>query len=94
MNIDDFIRQVEEDEQADRVAEQTKASPIDYARSRGIRPQKVYAALRSGRLVWDSCECGRRVIVIAEADELFKIRDFSIDTGPEDDTDSTGADDE
>jgi hypothetical protein len=74
-NIDDFLRQVEEDEQRDRIAQQTKASPIDYARSRGIRPQKVYAALRSGKLTWSGCECGRRVIVVAEADELFGLDD-------------------
>jgi hypothetical protein len=71
MNTDDLFAKMQADEQADRVATQTKASPIDYARSRGIRPQKVYAALRSGQLMWDGCECGRRVVVIAEADKLF-----------------------
>lgn len=70
-NVDDLFAQIEADERADRLAEQTKASPIDYAKLRGIRPQMVYYHLRRGNLQWDSCECGRRVIVIAEADEIF-----------------------
>lgn len=71
MGIDDFLKAIQEDEQHDRVATQTKATPIDYARSRGIAPQKVYKSLRLGKLQWHGCECGRRVIDIAEADELY-----------------------
>jgi len=89
MDIEDFIRQAQEDEANDRTEQQTKASPIDYARLRGMRPQKVYAALRAGRLAWSTCECGRRVIVIAEADEVFNVQKV-IDTESEDDTETTG----
>jgi hypothetical protein len=92
LSMDDLFKQMEEDEKVDRVNTQTKATPIDYARARGIRPQKVYAALRNGKLVWDSCECGRRVIVIAEADDLFNLQ--IVDSETDGDTEPTGADDE
>jgi hypothetical protein len=90
VNTDDLFAQMQADEEHDRVAGQTKATPIDYARLRGMRPQKVYAALRNGRLEWSSCECGRRVIVIAEADALFKIQTQTLDSELDDDRDSTG----
>lgn len=79
MGIDDFLKQVEEDEQHDRVAAQTLASPIDYARSRDIAPQKVYKSLRDKRLEWTHCGCGRKVIVIAEADELYGFKEEADD---------------
>lgn len=71
MGIDDFLKQVQEDELEDRLAEQTKATPIDYAKMRGIRPQRVYYHLRRNSLTSSHCECGRRVIDIQEADGLF-----------------------
>ena len=71
-NIDDFIREVEEDERADRIAAQTKASPVEYAKTReGISPQLVYYHIRAGHLVKEQCVCGRSVIDIAAADALF-----------------------
>jgi hypothetical protein len=75
LTTEELLAQLEADERADRLTEQIKATPIDYARTRGIRPQKVYASLRSGKLEWSTCECGRRVIVIAEADELYGLRE-------------------
>lgn len=49
----------------------TKMAPIPYAKSRGIYPQKIYAAIRNGKLESHHCDCGRTVIVVAEADKLF-----------------------
>lgn len=73
MNTDELFAQMEADERADvaQLSENPKMSPIDYARYRGMRPQKVYAALRNGKLTWDRCDCGRRVVVVSEADEVF-----------------------
>lgn len=88
MGIDDVLRQMEEDDRSDRVAEQTLASPIDYARSRGIAPQKVYKSLRDKRLEWAHCGCGRKVIVIDEADELYGFKEVNDDIHTEQTTDS------
>jgi hypothetical protein len=73
MGIDELMAQIEADEREDflELVENPKLTPIDYGKLRGIRPQKVYAALRSGKLTWDRCDCGRRVVVVSEADELF-----------------------
>lgn len=66
--IDDAIKAMEED-----VEGATMLPPIQYAKLRGIYPQKVYAALRSRRLPWAQCECGRKCVVIEVADEHFKL---------------------
>ena len=70
--IDDFIKQAEADELADRVASQQKASPIEYAKTRkGISPQLVYYHIRAGHLTKEVCICGRSVIDIDAADAIF-----------------------
>ena len=51
----------------------TKLPPIQYSKLRGLYPQKVYAALRGGRLEWETCDCGRRVVSVDKADRLFKV---------------------
>lgn len=56
----------------------SKMAPIPYAKSKGIYPQKVYAAIRSGRLVSEHCACGRTVIDVEKADEYFKLGRHSI----------------
>lgn len=62
--IDDAIKAMQDD-----VEGATKLPPIQYAKLRGIYPQKVYAALRSTKLEWDRCNCGRRVVDVEAADE-------------------------
>ncbi len=74
MGIDDLLKQMMEDEREDRLELQTLARPIEYARSRGFAPQKVYAALRNHKLDYALCNCGHRCVVIAEADELFGVK--------------------
>lgn len=71
MGIEEFLRAVEADELADKVATQTKATPIEYARSRGITPQRVYYLIRNKRLDKERCVCGRPVIDIEDADTVL-----------------------
>jgi hypothetical protein len=66
--IDDAIKAMQDDSEG-----ATKLPPIQYAHLRGLYPQKVYAALRKGKLQWNTCDCGRKVVVIEEADKLFKV---------------------
>jgi hypothetical protein len=82
VNTDELLAQIEADEAADRADVQTVMAPVDYARARGIKPQMVYYYLRTGKLTSSHCECGRRVIDIQEADDIFrKGRDDVQDSG-------------
>jgi hypothetical protein len=77
MGIDDLWKQIQEDELADKIELTTHATPIEYARSRGIAPQKVYYALRNhkDKLNTEQCKCGRRVLDITLADTYFGFND-------------------
>ena len=68
LSTDQFIEQMKRDE----LEGATKLSPRDYGKLRGISPQLVYYHIREGHIKWSHCECGRKVIVIDEADEYFK----------------------
>jgi hypothetical protein len=72
MGIDDFIEQMKLGD----LEGASKMAPIPYAKSRGIYPQKVYAAIRKGKVAAQHCDCGRTVIVVEEADEYFKLGDY------------------
>ena len=74
MGIYDFLKQIQQDDEDDRIETQTKATPIEYARSRSIAPQRVYYMLRNKKLGDERCVCGRRVIDIQEADEVFGLK--------------------
>lgn len=67
MNIDELMRQMETDERED----QRLITPVEYGHLRGIAPQRVYYAIRNKKLIPERCECGRKCVVKAEADELF-----------------------
>jgi hypothetical protein len=69
--IDDLIEQMQADEEADEVAASTLVRPIKYARAHGIRPQKVYAALRSGAVQKVICPCGALCLDRVAADTYF-----------------------
>lgn len=71
-NHDELIRRMEQDDLEDRAAEQTHMTPRDYARARSVTPQLVYYYIRNGRISPSACSCGRRVIEVAEADEVFR----------------------
>jgi len=67
MNIDELMRQMETDERED----QRLITPVEYGRLRGIAPQRVYYAIRNNKLGIERCECGRKCVVKADADEHF-----------------------
>lgn len=67
--IDDVIAQMMKDEYED--AEQLK--PIQYAKLRGLYPQRVYKAIRDRKLEVISCLCGSKVINVDAADKVFKV---------------------
>lgn len=79
-DLSELADQIRLDELADAEAS-GYMTPIDYAKARGIHPQRVYKALRDKKLQDSRCQCGRRVVCVADADELFKFR-----KGTEDDT--------
>lgn len=90
--IDDLFRQMQEDELSDKVETTTHATPIEYARARGMAPQKVYYALRNHRdkLNTEQCKCGRRVLDITLADNYFGFTEETEDAS-EDEEDNTRA---
>lgn len=77
MNTDDLFRQMEEDELRDGVeaAKQQPTlvtlTPIQYAKARNIRPQRVYMAFRNNKLTPNKCACGRTIVNVDEADTYF-----------------------
>ena len=75
MSLDDLLKQIEEDEKADALElareGQIVLTPIAYAKARGIRPQKVYSAIRNRKLAPERCPCGRLIVNIEAADTLF-----------------------
>jgi hypothetical protein len=92
MSIDDFMKQIEDDERADRAELESKLTPIDYGRLRGIAPQRVYQAIRNGKLEVERCLCGRKVIDVAQADIKFGFKDpISEVSGAEDSDPATEA---
>lgn len=72
LTAEELFAQMEADEREDRLEHQLKASPIEYARSRAIRPQQVYYWIRSGKLRKEQCICGRTVIDIKSADAILQ----------------------
>lgn len=72
VDSDELARLIEEDERLD-AADSGLMTPIDYAKLRGIFPQKVYKAIKLGKLPSYRCQCGRRIINVKEADTLFKL---------------------
>ena len=68
MNLDEVAAAIE----ADEASEQKVATPVQYSHMRPISSPQVYGYIRRGRLKMYYCLCGRKVIKIAEADELLR----------------------
>jgi hypothetical protein len=81
--IDDFVKMVEEDELHDRATLATKLTPIEYGKLRGIAPQRVYYHLRTGKLQFEYCNCGRKVVDVKKADEIFEFTTKEEEDGDE-----------
>jgi len=47
-------------------------TPVQYSKIRPVKSPQVYSWLRQGQLGWKHCDCGRKVISVAEADELMR----------------------
>jgi hypothetical protein len=95
-NSDELFRLMEEDETADRIEQQKKATPIEYGRLHGMTPQRIYYFLRSRstrngvRLQLELCQCGRKVLDVEQADTFFGLKpeptdevDFDMEHPPE-----------
>lgn len=73
MSLDDLAAQIEADELADAAELKGKLSPREYARLRNLTPQLVYYYIRTNRIDKGPCPCcGREVIDVKQADEVFK----------------------
>jgi hypothetical protein len=68
MNIDEVIKQMQADEEADA----RYITPVNYGKLRGIAPQLIYYYIRAGHITTKHCDCGRRVIEKEEADEYLR----------------------
>jgi hypothetical protein len=69
MNTDELFAQMMQDELEDA----KKLRPIEYAKLRGLYAQHVYRYIRQGKLPVEVCQCGRKVVDIEVADEVFKV---------------------
>jgi predicted site-specific integrase-resolvase len=68
VNLDEVFEAMAKDE-----AEDAKLiTPVNYGRLRGIAPQLIYYYIRSGKIPWKYCDCGRKVIEKEEADEYLR----------------------
>lgn len=71
MGIDDFLRQVQQDELEDEADTQEYMAISSYAKARGIAPQRVHYHIRKENLTKSRCACGRFVVKIADADHVL-----------------------
>lgn len=67
MNLDELQKQIELDE----IADGEYATPIQFAKTKGIAPQRIYYLIRSGKLASERCKCGRLVVAIRAAEEAL-----------------------
>lgn len=68
MNLDELQAQIE----ADELSDAEYLTPVQYGRLKGIAPQRVFYFIKVGKLDATKCLCGRRVVRISEADEVFR----------------------
>jgi hypothetical protein len=68
LNIDELLRLMELDEKEDAPL----ITPVDYAKMRPLSPQIVYYHLRQGHIQERRCPCGRKTMILEEADAYFE----------------------
>jgi hypothetical protein len=68
MNIDELIAKMKEDELSD----QKYMTPVQYSKTRPIRPQVIYSWIRKGLVEHHICDCGRKVIEVEVIDEIMR----------------------
>lgn len=79
MSAEELQQQIEADELAD--AEWLK--PRDFAKSIGVTPQLVYYYVRTGKIESQQCLCGNKVINVKQAREVFESRGQEISKEPD-----------
>jgi hypothetical protein len=50
----------------------TKLTPREYAKLRGMAPQMVYYYIRNGVVEVERCQCGRKVVDVANTDQALE----------------------
>jgi hypothetical protein len=68
MNIDEFEAELSKFENEGPAF----LSPCSYAKIRPVSGPQVYGWIRTGQLNSKYCDCGRKVINVAEADDLLR----------------------
>lgn len=68
MNIDELFEQMH----ADDIADLQYCTPVQYSKIRPVSSPQLYQWMRTGKLTWKHCDCGRRVIEVAAADDLLR----------------------
>lgn len=71
---DELARMIAEDEANDAAVALAKMRINDYARARGIAPQRVHYYIRNKKLARETCACGVGVIDVAAADIALGFR--------------------
>jgi hypothetical protein len=68
MNIDEIMRDMEafDAEGAEFM------TPIQYSKIRPVQAPQVYGWIRTGKISWKRCDCGRKVINVREVDDLLR----------------------
>ncbi len=79
LNTDELIAAMERDE----VEGATHLSPRDFAKSIGVAPQLVYYYIRTGKIEATTCLCGRKVIEVEQARQVFESRGSYINKEPD-----------
>lgn len=81
---DDELQDIEE-----QAREVGKLTPREMAKLLDVYPQQVYKEIREGRLELEWCICGRRVVDVAKATDVFQAkarkRRGVLDTRPDED---------
>lgn len=67
-STDDLIEQMK----ADEVVGATKMSPRDWAKTKSIAPQLVYYYIKAGHIKKETCQCGRSVIDVEDAEAFWR----------------------
>lgn len=70
----DDIDKVMEQMELDELSDAPLLSPRDMAKLLGVAPQLVYYYLRTGKLEYEICNCGRKCVNVEKARAFFESR--------------------
>lgn len=78
-NLDEVIAQMELDELSDAPL----LSPRNFAKLVGVAPQLVYYYLRTGKIEYTVCNCGRKCVDVASTRKFFESRNHQVRKEPD-----------